>query len=213
MKLASIFTLGILGFSAVALADKNDTVQHPWLVRLRALYMVPANNSGAFTAQATDFSANAVNLTNKTFPEVDVTYFFTKNWAAELVLTYPQQHEVSLTGVGKIGTLTHLPPTLSAQYHWDIGKCPVKPYVGVGVNFTMINPTSLSAAGTPLSVTDNSLGLSYGAGLDYKIKENWYLNLDFKHVYIHANVKAGGAILTNVDVNPNLFSVGIGYRF
>jgi outer membrane protein len=83
----------------------------------------------------------------------------------------------------------------------------------LGINYTIITDSNLSAGGTPLDVTKSSVGLAYGAGLDYKLNERWSLNLDYKHVYIRTNVKAGGAILTNADINPNLVSFGIGYHF
>lgn len=215
VKLSSLMVMGLVGLSAVGFAAEGDKVERPWLVRVRALSMTPANQSGAFTALGITFPADAVNLSNKTFPDVDFTYFFTKNYAVELVLTYPQQHDVNLTGVGKIGTVTHLPPVLSFQYHYPIEKCPVTPYIGLGVNYTLITDDNLSAGGTKLTVTKNSVGLAYGAGLDYKINDRFSINLDFKHVNIHTNVKvkASGAILTNADINPNLVSLGIGYRF
>ena len=213
VKLSSLIVAGLIGLSALSLADQNNIGKSQWMVRIRAMSLTPANDSGAFTALGTNFPANAVNLSNKVFPEVDATYFFTKNWALELILTYPQQHDVSLTGAGNIGTVTHLPPVLSAQYHWPNDKCPVEPYVGLGINYTIITDSNLSAGGTPLDVTKSSVGLAYGAGLDYKLNERWSLNLDYKHVYIRTNVKAGGAILTNADINPNLVSFGIGYHF
>lgn len=214
MKSSLFFVAALVGLSALGFAaDQKEKVQHPWLVRVRALDLVPANGSGPFTFGAASIGADAIHLSTKMFPELDISYAFTKNWYAELVLTYPQQHDVSIAGVGHIGTLTHLPPTLSAQYHLPIDNSPFEPYAGVGVNFTWITSSSLNAAGTPLDLTNTSLGLSLGGGVDYKLNDRWVVNFDYKHVYIHTNVKAGGAIVTNVDVNPNLYSLGIGYRF
>jgi outer membrane protein len=220
VKLSSVVAVGLAGLSVAASADQTNTsssgkVLNPWLIRLRALDMVPANQSRAFSALGLNFPNNAVSLSTKVFPEVDVSYFFTPNIVAELVLTYPQQHNVSLQGVGHIGTVTHLPPTLMLQYHYPIPNSPVTPYAGIGVNYTMITAANLSAGGTALNVTRNSVGFAYGAGVDIALDKNWSLNFDFKHVYIGTNVKVktSGAILTNLDVNPNLFSVGIGYRF
>lgn len=223
MRLSSIFIAGVIGLSACAFADQTGAVtktkgsdsdfSHKWLVRVRALDLVPQNGSGAFNFGGTAIGADAVHLSTKVFPEVDFSYFFTRNIAAELVLTYPQQHDVTLAGVGNIGTLTHLPPTLLAQYHFPIVNQPWEPYLGLGINFTWITSSNLNAAGTPLDVTTTSYGLAYQGGIDYNLNKCWLINLDFKHLYIHTNVKAGGSIVTNVDVNPNLFSVGVGYRF
>jgi outer membrane protein len=31
-------------------------------------------------------------------PELDISYFFTPNFAAELILTYPQKHDIRSNG-------------------------------------------------------------------------------------------------------------------
>ncbi len=216
MKLSSLLTIGVLGLSVVGAAQSKDDIQKdPWLIRVRALDMNPANQSRAFSALGVNFPVNAISLNSKIFPEVDLSYFFNQNIALELVLTYPQQHNVTLSGVGNIGTVSHLPPVLSVQYHLPIPQCPVTPYVGVGVNYTIITAANIAAAGTPLDVTRNSFGFVYGGGLDYAINKTWSLNFDFKHVGIATNVKvkSTGTTLTNLDINPNLFSIGVGYRF
>ena len=215
MKISSLIVLSLVGVSAVAFASDETPNKTPWLVRVRALNLVPANQSVAFSAAGTNFPTNAISLNNKTFPEFDVSYFFTKNFATELVLTYPQQQDVSLTGVGKIGTLTHLPPSLLFQYHYPIEKCPVTPYAGIGFNYTRVTSTNLNAAGIPLDLNRDSFGLAYGIGVDYNLNDRWVVNLDFKHVTINTSVvvQGTGALVTNVGVNPNLYSIGIGYRF
>ncbi len=73
-------------------------------------------------------------MNDKVIPELDISYYFTPNFAAELILTYPQKHDVRSDGT-KIGTLKHLPPTLLAQYHFtNFGA--FKPYVGAGINYS-----------------------------------------------------------------------------
>lgn len=187
----------------------------PWLVRFRLLNLQPANRSDAFPALGTNFGSNAVGVNSKWFPEVDVTYFFTKNFAAELILTYPQEHTVTLNGT-RLGTFKHLPPTLTAQYHFDVPSAPaVKPYVGLGVNLTLISDVNLSVANTALDLSDSSVGLAFQIGVDYKLTEKVYLNLDYKRLDLNADVKvkATGAKLTTAQLDPNLFSLGVGYRF
>ena len=83
----------------------------PWMVRVHALSLDSANKDQ--TDLGLDLSVN-----NKVFPEFDVSYFFTPNIAAELVLTYPQKHDVRAGGT-KIGSLKHLPPTLSLLGGYD----------------------------------------------------------------------------------------------
>jgi outer membrane protein len=210
----SLVALAPVAARAQSSADAGK-VEHPWLVRLRVLNMQPANKSDAFSALGSNFAKNAVHLSDKTFPEVDVSYFFTKNLAAELVLTYPQKHDVTLEGVGKLGTITHLPPVLSLQYHFTLPKeSPIEPYVGLGVNYTRITAARLSVAGNDLDVKRDSFGLAYQVGVDYKVGKRTVINLDYKKVNIATDVKvkATGTKLTRAKVDPDLFSIGFGYR-
>jgi outer membrane protein len=189
---------------------------NPWLVRVRALYMKTADRSEAIPSLGV--AANDVTVNNKWFPEVDISYFFTKHVAAELVLTYPQKHDVTveesvLGGPVKIGTFKHLPPTLSLQYHFNPDG-DIRPYVGAGVNLTFILSDKLAIPGVGnLSLDSTSVGAAYGAGFDFNIARNTVLNFDVKKVYIGSDVKLGGTKVSAVKVDPLLWSVGLGWRF
>ncbi len=164
-------------------------------------------------------------MEDKWFPEVDVTYFFTRNIATELILTYPQEHDVKFANT-KIGTVTHLPPTLTLQYHF-LPEGTIRPYVGIGLNYTRLTSVKLNAApalgGTdaPIDMDRNSWGLAGQVGVDFQLapKSKWFANLDVKYVQIEASDIhiSGGALagtkVTDLDVNPWLMSVGVGYRF
>lgn len=177
-------------------AQSSDTGN--WLVRARALYLDSANKN----SPDIDLSVN-----NKTFPEVDITYFFTPNLAAELVLTYPQKHDVRVGG-DKIGTLKHLPPTLSVQYHFT--GMSFRPYVGAGLNYTRFSDVDLPAG---ISIDKDSFGLALGAGVDVPLGGGWLINVDLKKVQIQTDVKIQGVGTVDFGVDPLLFSIGVGKRF
>ena len=200
-------TLASLTLLAAALAAPSLRAEDgPWMVRLRAVAIQPANKSDA----ATGIPADAIHVSNKTIPEVDFSYFFSANLAAELILTVPQQHDVTLSGA-KIGTFKHLPPTLTAQWHFLPGQT-VNPYVGAGLNFTLISDVKLASGALDLS--KSSLGAALQVGVDCKVAKNCFINLDAKYVQLKSDVKtAAGAKVTTVKVDPLLLGVGVGYRF
>lgn len=201
-KTATAFILAALGLiTGDAMAQ-----QSPWMVRARAVHIDPANKSDPVIGLA---AADQITVSSKTIPEVDISYFFTPNISAELVLTYPQKHNVYLNGTD-IGTFKHLPPTLSAQYHF-MPEAQVSPYLGAGVNYTNISAVHLGN-GT-ITLDNNSFGLSLQAGVDFKLDKNWSLNLDVKKVQIRSDVKLNGAKVSNVQIDPVLIGVGLGYRF
>ncbi len=189
--------LAVAGGLALPMLAQAQTT--PWMVRVHALNLDSANKDGT----GLDLSVN-----NKVFPEVDISYFFSPNLAAELVLTYPQKHTLKAGGT-EIGSLKHLPPTLSVQYHFtDLGA--FKPYVGAGLNYTHFSNVSLPAG---VDIKRNSYGLAVGAGFDYEIQKNIYFNVDVKKVQIKTTVSAGGTELGDFKVDPLLVGVGVGFRF
>jgi outer membrane protein len=152
---------------------------------------------------------DAVDVKNKLIPEVDISYFFTSNLAAELILTYPQKHDVELAG-SKIGSFKHLPPTLTLQYHF-IPQADLRPYVGAGVNYTHISSVNLLGGAADLG--NDSWGGALQFGFDYKVGANSYINFDVKKVYIQSDLMVGGANAATVNVDPLLLGIGYGYRF
>ena len=184
-------------------AQAQDTGS--WLVRARAVQLDSANKDG---------TPLKLTINDKTIPEVDITYFFTKNIAAELILTIPQEHDVTLSGT-KIGTFKHLPPTLTAQYHF-LPDGMVRPYVGAGINYTRISSVSLNVPGVgALDLDSSSIGAALQVGVDIKLADKIFLNIDVKKIYINSDVmlKATGAKVSAVTLDPIAVGVGIGYRF
>lgn len=201
-KSAIVLTLAALGF----ITGEAMAQQSPWLVRARAVHINPADKSDPVGGVG---AADRFTVSDKTIAEVDISYFFTPNIAAELILTYPQKHDVMLDGA-KIGTFKHLPPTLNLQYHFAPGA-QVSPYVGAGVNYTNISSVKLLDGAAQLE--HHSFGLALQAGVDFKIDKNWSINLDVKKVQIRSDVLLAGEKISKVKVDPVLIGVGVGYRF
>jgi len=207
--------LSCAAFAALALSQfaLPAHAAGPWTARLRATYLDMANKSDAFSALGINFGADAVTINSKWIPEFDFSYAFSENLSAELVLTIPQKQDVSLAGVGKLGSFKHLPPTLVAQYNFaPNGK--VQPYIGAGLNFTLIFDTDLKVANVPLDLEDYSVGLAAQAGLNIDLGNGMHFNLDVKRAQLRSDVSVkGGPKLTTAKLDPWLYSVGLGWRF
>ena len=184
---------------AAVLPCTAQAQETPWLVRVRAVHLDSANK---------DSTGLNLSIDNKVIPELDISYFFTPQWSAELVLTYPQKQTLSSGGT-EIGTLKHLPPTLTAQYHFT-GLSGFVPYVGAGVNYTHFSSVNLPAG---VDVKRNSYGLALQVGADIPLTQNLALNLDLKKVQIRTDVSAGGTTLGTFKIDPLLVGVGLGWRF
>ncbi|OYU46229.1 MAG: hypothetical protein CFE44_03270 [Burkholderiales bacterium PBB4] len=192
---AALVAASLVSTSAMAQFQEGSV-----LVRVRAVSLQSSNS---------DSTGLGLSINDKTIPEVDFSYFLSKNLAAELILTVPQEHDLSSKALGgKIGTVTHLPPTLLLQYHFDADG--FKPYVGAGVNYTRFTSVDLPAG---VDVKRDSFGGALQLGVDIPLSGNMYLNLDVKKVYLGTDVSVAGANKGSFKVDPLLVGVGIGWRF
>lgn len=184
-------------------------------MRVRATGVVPMEDAtiGAIGGN--------VSVTNNLIPEVDFTYYFTKNVAAELILG-TSKHEVVATnttlGNVDLGRVMLLPPTLNLQYHFYPTQ-KLKPYVGLSANYTVFYNEG-QGKGRNAAVTDvaydNAFGYGFQFGLDYKITDKMYWNVDVKKLYLNTDVTVATAldvtVPADVDLNPWLISTGIGFK-
>lgn len=152
---------------------------------------------------------------NAYVPELDITYFFTDHIAAELILA-TAKHDVEARGsslgpVVDLGDVWLLPPTLTAQYHFmPEGK--IRPYVGAGINYTFFYNEDPGAVST--IDYDNGFGYALQVGTDVAIDDHWAVNFDVKKLWLNTDVTvAGGPVVADVDLDPWIFGVGVGYRF
>jgi len=186
---------------------------NPWMIRLRALGVV-TRDSG----HVDQVAGSGLNVSDTVVPELDITYFFTPNIAAEIILGVTPHH---ITGAGTlsgvdVGKVWLLPPTLTLQYHFtNFG--PFKPYVGAGVNYTVF--FNQSAAGGVVTGLDvhNAFAPALQVGLDYMIDRHWGLNVDVKKLWLRPDFDgtlAGGVPISGkANLDPWLIGAGVTYKF
>ena len=176
------------------------------MIRGRAIGVIPDENDGRLAGAPASFSVNDAIM-----PELDISYFLTDNFALELILAV-SPHEVDLAGVGKVTDVLLLPPTLTVQYHHAFGA--FKPYVGVGVNYTIVLDSDATAAIGSVDEWNDGVGLALQAGFDYAIDEHWSVNVDVKKLFLNMDARVTPAGLNaSVDLDPWIVGAGIGYRF
>ena len=198
----SAVALALVAASTISVADDS-----PWLFRFRALNLdMDSQSSGEV------LSADAISVDDKVIPDINISYFFSPNWAAELVLTIPQEHDVKVDGVGKIGSFKHLPPTLTLAYHFNAGG-EFRPYVGAGVNYTLFMDEDMDVGASEVTLENDSVGAAYRVGFDWSINKDWLLNVDVKKIMIGTDVYLDGTKISSLDVDPLAIGVGFGWTF
>ena len=208
-------TLGLAATAAIALATSVAARAEDgrWIARVRAIYIDPANQNDAVPNLV---PKDAIEVNAKWAPDLDFEYLVHDNFGLELLLTVPQKHTVSLPGVGTLGTLKHLPPTLTAKYYFLTDRC--RPYVGAGLNYTRFSsadfaPLEAALGGAAVDVSSGSFGPALQAGADVALGHRWHLSLDVKKVWISTDLKVNGTKVMTEHIDPFIYGVGVGYRF
>lgn len=198
----------VASLAPIASQAQSTDSDNPWMIRVRAVDLLWDN------AQSGVAQTSNINAKNQVIPEFDVSYFFTKNIATELVLSYPQQ--VNLTAGGsQAGKISALPPSLLLQYHFtDLGA--FVPYVGAGINYTIFgNRQNFPLLNNSVTVDQSSVGFVAQIGADYMLDKNWGLNVDLKYATMSTNISSvsSGANLGKLTLNPLMPAVGVTYKF
>ncbi|MHC8323742.1 OmpW/AlkL family protein [Pseudomonas sp. GB2N2] len=161
---------------------------------------------------------------------LNFAYMLNSHWGIELLAATPFEHDVKIKGTalgtanGKLGSLKHLPPTLSVVYYPLDGKSAFQPYVGAGINYTWIYDehvgSEAQANGFSNFKADNSWGMAFQVGADYMITDNIMVNAQVRYIDIDTTatvennaVAPGTRAKVDVDVDPFIYMVGLGYKF
>jgi len=149
---------------------------------------------------------------DSTRPGATFVYMYTDNIGFEVLAALPFKHDISVDGMGVIGETKHLPPTFSVQYYFN-PQSKVRPFVGLGLNYTtFFSSKTIDGLGGDLEL-DDSFGLAAQVGIDYDLDEKWFLTADVRYMNIETTATNSVAGSTDVEINPTVVSVGVGYKF
>ncbi len=200
----------IVSAALVALLTGAPAIAHEkgdFVIRAGATWVDPKQNNN-----------DIVDVDDAWSLGLTATWFFTDHWALDLLAAYPFEHDISLRNrvdpsKPDVASTKHLPPTLSVQYHF-IPDGAVQPYVGLGVNYTYFfdEDTKGALSGADLDL-DDSWGIAYQLGFDIAFTERWVGNIDFRYISIEPDAEVNGEGIGDVEIDPFVFSVMVGYRF
>ncbi len=221
----SLFTASLLALAIAApLAQAHQAGDI--IVRAGAITVDPQESSSDIWVGAlgTDVAGTKATLDSDTQLGLNFAYMLTNNIGIELLAATPFSHNVGVKGLGgldgNLGELKHLPPTLSVVYYPLDSSSAFQPYVGAGINYTWFFDTELSseAEGKRFSGLDmkDSWGLAAQVGMDYMLTDNIMLNAQVRYIDIETTGTTnfgGSKVKVDVDVDPLVYMVGLGYKF
>jgi len=195
-------TLGATSFSAQAIQAGD------MFARVTLTNVNPNDDANGFSGAPTVVP----EVGDSTRPGATFVYMYDNNIGFEVLAALPFKHEITAAGGSKIGETKQLPPTVSVQYYFN-PESKVRPYVGLGLNYTTFFSTeSIPAIGGDLEL-DDSFGLAAQIGIDYDINEKWFLTADARYINIETTATNDAAGKTDVEINPTVLSIGVGYKF
>ncbi len=222
----AFMTLSLLSINFANAQEENKTQDFKkWQVRVRGVGVIPTESAEIGVI------GGDVNISNTFIPELDFTYFFTENIAAELILG-TTKHDVKTAGsdisaVGgptnasvDLGSVYLLPPTLTLQYHFFPTEEKIfKPYIGAGINYTIFYNQEAGNVVRGIEY-ENAFGFAGQLGFDLMLDDTFFINVDVKKLFLStdvtvdaSNLAAGLSIPAKVDIDPWLLGFGVGMKF
>lgn len=225
--IALLAMMGTVGVSSQAQAGGSLDMSTPsgnFMIRVLGSGVLPDEDAKPISVGGAVQPTYDADLSDDYIPALTLTYFMNPNWSLELFCCF-SKHDVKGTAgldfAGDLGDSWLFPPSVTLQYHFtNMGR--IKPYVGAGVTFIhFFNEGVGSGAAANLNVVnfeiDDAFGLALQAGVDLSLGGKWYLNADVKKIWLNTDAtwtqNGGTKIVSDLDIDPLIVSVGLGYRF
>lgn len=222
-SLLSLAALAALwGVSGLAQAQSAGS----WMLRGGATFISPNVSSGSLSVPSAP--GTKIDIDSDVQPTLHVTYMLTDNVSIEVPLGFGYKHKITgdgaLAGVGQIGSVKALPITAIFQYRFGEAKSTVRPYVMMGLSYVRfydeagsvalnaLNPINPPGGSTTLSV-DSKFALVPGLGVTVKFGERWFADLSYSKALLKTTAKLSTGQSISARLNPDVFSVGVGYKF
>ena len=189
-------TIGLAALVAALAMPALAQQAGDWTIGLGAGSVMPKDDNGTVAGNLD------VEVGNDARPTLTVEYFVRDNIGIELLAATPFKHDVNVKGLGKVGSVEHLPPTLSVNYHWDTGSA-FKPYAGIGLNYTNLwdEQTEGALDGADLDLK-HSFGLAVQAGADWWLNDRSALRATVRWIDIDSDVYLNGSKIGEVEIDP-----------
>ena len=210
MKLQSLVLATI---TALTMTSAFAVPAGTWSVAAGAHMVDPKSDNGTLAD-----GALSVEVDDDIRPTISGEYFVANNVGIELLAAIPFHHDITLTdndGNEIDANTQHLPPTLSVQYHFDGYDLPmnVKPFVGVGVNYTTFFKERIYLGNGNDLELDDSVGVAGHVGLDIPFAPTESFRIDARYMDIKTDASLNGTDIGEVDISPWVYGVAFVKQF
>jgi len=217
-KLALAALLCAVGSAAMAQSAGS------WMVKAGVNNISPKVDSGDLSPPS--MPGTKIDVEGATSLIVTAAYMVTDNFSVEFYAGLPYEHDVvgdgAIAGVGKLGSVKQVSPTLFAQWRFFDAKAQFRPYVGLGLTYAYFYDeegsgtlTALTNPGGPPThmSASSAWGLSPQIGAAYQFDQHWFVDGSIIKSFIKNTntLSTGQTIDTKLD--PLSANISVGYRF
>lgn len=217
MKRICLVSLPIIALMAVSNAPAYE--QGDYVFRAGLTMVAPDDSSSNVFVDGADLGVG-VSVDDNTQLGLNFAYFLTDRWSLEVLAATPFSHDITLDTVGPLAEVKHLPATLTANYYFNDPSSEFQPYAGAGINYTIIFDEEFTSdnvsAGFSSLDADNSFGLSFQAGMDIMLNEQWHVNASVRWIDIDTDadfILSGDTGTVSVEIDPWVYTISLGYTF
>ena len=197
--LKQVALIALMGMSASAMAGE-------WQVKVGGSVISPT----ADTSLNTLIGPVNVEADHEYAFTPSVEYFFNDNISAELLLATPISHDVLVNGDNG-AKIKHLPPTLTAKYHFK-NSTRFTPYIGVGGTAFV----AWDEEGLAKDVKED-FGFAGQIGFNFQPADakNWGVFVDARYAQLSPEVTLVdvGNHKFDLDIDPMVYTIGYSYKF
>ena len=220
--LISLAVLWVVFSQNVIAFEKGD-----FLIRGGSATVSPNDSSSNVSLGGADLGFD-INVQKETQLGLTLAYFLTEKISLELLLSTPFKHELDFgvenplgTG-GRLGEITHLPPTLSLNYYLNPNSSSnFQPYLGAGINYMIFFDEEFSSANEAIGLDnldlENTFGLAFQAGVDYRINDKFFVNTAIRWIDVNTvadfDLNGVDGDVERVEIDPWVFTFSLGYVF
>lgn len=217
----SLLATGLACGAGSALAYEAGDI----ILRAGVASVQPDEDSTALKLDGVALAGTSAGVDNNEQLGLTGTYMLTSNIGVGLLAATPFEHDIKANGLAggiDAGSAKHLPPTFTLQYFPMDSASAFQPYVGIGVNYTVFFSEDVDSdleaiLGKGDLEIDDSIGLAAQVGFDYAIDEHWLLNASVWYIDIDTDAEfkfdSGSRVKADVDIDPWVYMLGVGYKF
>jgi outer membrane protein len=210
----------LVACSGTAFAQKAGS----WSASVGVTQIAPDVDSGNLSAPS--LPGTKIDVNSNTQLTGAINYALTDNIVLNTPLGFGFKHKVTgdgaIAGVGVIGTTKALPITVLGQYRFGAANATFRPFVGAGLSYVVFYKetgtavlTAITNPGGPATTLrfKDKLAATFQLGAIYNINDRWYVEGNYTKTLLKTTGTLSTGQTLNAKLNPNGYTLQVGYKF